>query len=846
MTNRLTAVLVGPKHEAVAPVTVQKSPVRVGLNLLVVLVLYYLSGKFGLSLAYFQPNASPVWPPTGLALASLLVFGQRVWPAILIGAFLVNFTTAGSWATSVGIAAGNTLEAIIGSSLVRRYAGGLNAFHHPRNVLFYVLSAPILSTMISASVGVSILCLGGLAAWKHFGTIWATWWFGNAVSNLVLAPLLILWSSRRLSFRLGQAMEATALLLVTLGIDCLVFAAPQVPRNQPIAYLVYPTLVWGSLRFGPAATVTQIFLLSAIGIWGTLAGHGPFAMADPNRSLVYLQAFMGTTAVIALMLASVSNEAKRITNALRDSDERYRAFLTQSSEGIWRFEVREPIPTNLPLTEQLKRALDSAYLAECNEVMARMYGFSRADEIVGRSIGEFMPLDNPDNAAFLRSFFESGYRITEAESTETHRDGTTVYFVNNLFGIVENGHLVRVWGTQRDITARKCAEDALRASEHRYRTLFESIDEGFCVVELIFDPKGQPVDYLFLEANPSFERQTGLRNVIGKTIRELSPGNEQHWFDVYGKVAQTGQPTRCENQAQALDRWFDVYAFRLGDAGSRKVAILFNDITARKNAEHALRSAHDELELANRGLETRVSERTAKLRETIGELEAYSYSISHDMRAPLRAMQAYAQVLIAEHHAQLDATGKRYLERIMSSSNRLDKLIQDVLSYSRVSRAEFKPEPVHLDRLVDALVEEYPTVRNAEVEVVHPLGSVIGAEALLTQAISNLLTNAAKFVPSGVAPRIRIWAENRIPAEPTRADKRLLRLFIKDNGIGIAEIDQQRIFGIFSRVHSDKEYDGTGIGLSIVKKAVERMNGQIGLESSIGNGATFWVELPEA
>src|SRR5688572_6553631 len=190
MTTRLTAALIGPKHEVGAPVTLQESPVHLGMKLLVVFAFYYLSGKFGLSLAYFQPNASPVWPPTGLALASLLILGQRVWPAILVGAFLVNFTTAGSWATSLGIAAGNTLEAIVGSSLVRRYAGGLNAFDRPRNVLLYVLSAPILSTMVSASIGVSILCLGGLAVWKHFGTIWTTWWFGNAVSNLVFAPLL--------------------------------------------------------------------------------------------------------------------------------------------------------------------------------------------------------------------------------------------------------------------------------------------------------------------------------------------------------------------------------------------------------------------------------------------------------------------------------------------------------------------------------------------------------------------------------------------------------------------------------------------------------------------------------
>ncbi|MBI4458587.1 MAG: MASE1 domain-containing protein, partial [Acidobacteria bacterium] len=168
---------------------------------ILVTLLYFFGGKLGLSLAYLNPSASPVWPPTGIALAAFLIFGYRVWPAIFLGAFLVNLATAGTVFTSLGIAAGNTAEGLLGACLVNRYAGGLRAFDRTQTIFRFAVLAAIVSTMVSATGGVAALVAGGLASWADFGTVWLTWWLGDAVGALVVTPVLVLlWMARPFSF----------------------------------------------------------------------------------------------------------------------------------------------------------------------------------------------------------------------------------------------------------------------------------------------------------------------------------------------------------------------------------------------------------------------------------------------------------------------------------------------------------------------------------------------------------------------------------------------------------------------------------------------------------------------
>ena len=381
----------------------------------------------------------------------------------------------------------------------------------------------------------------------------------------------------------------------------------------------------------------------------------------------------------------------------------------------------------------------------------------------------------------------------------------------------------------------------MRESELRYRNLFTSMDQGFCIVEMIFDKRGQSADYRFLELNPSFERQGGPRNATGKRMLELVPGLEKSWFKILGAVALTGMPVRFVEESKAQGNlWFDVYAFQVGPMEERKVAILFTNITERKRDEQTLLKAKNEIGRHALELEQVVAERTGKLRDTIGELEGFSYSVSHDMRAPLRAMQSYASFLVDEYAGKLDEKGINYLNQIMRSAVRLDQLIQDVLSYTRVLHSKLPMESVDLDRLVRDIVETFPNGQpiKPEIHIIGTLPRVIGNVALLGQVVSNLLTNSAKFVLSGTAPRIEISAEGM------GGDS--VRVWFKDNGIGIAPENHARVFRLFERIHPVTEYEGTGIGLTIVRKAGERMGAEVGFESHLGAGSNFWIQLKKA
>ncbi len=255
-----------------------------------------------------------------------------------------------------------------------------------------------------------------------------------------------------------------------------------------------------------------------------------------------------------------------------------------------------------------------------------------------------------------------------------------------------------------------------------------------------------------------------------------------------------------------------------------------------RRKQYQLRSVLEELERSNRELELRVEQRTVRLQESIAELEAFSYSVSHDLRSPLRAMQGYAEALLEERGLSED--GKEYLSRIQRSAARLDLLVQDVLAYSKVSKGEIRLDPIALETLMDDILRSYPELtEKATVTVERPLPVVMGHESYLTQCIANILGNAIKFVAPGVHPRVRVWAEST-------GDR--VKIYCEDNGIGISPAHRDQIFQLFGRVHSEKTFTGTGIGLAIVKKAVERMGGSVGVQSEVNRGSRFCLTLPKA
>ncbi len=284
----------------------------------VLTLIYFIAGKLGLKLAFLYASASPVWPPAGIALAALLLLGYRVWPAIFLGAFLVNVTTAGNIATSLAIAAGNTLEGVCGAWLVNRFAGGTRAFDRAHDVFKFALIVAF-ACLISPTLGATSLAINGFANWTNYSVIWATWWLGDLSGALILAPLLILWGiNPRRRLDPSRDLEVGILLVLIVSLSEIVFGGwlSISALNYPIAFILGPVIVWTAFRLSQRETVTGIFLISVIAIWGTLHGSGPFVRSSANQSLLTLESFNVLMTITAMALAAAMAERRRAEAAI--------------------------------------------------------------------------------------------------------------------------------------------------------------------------------------------------------------------------------------------------------------------------------------------------------------------------------------------------------------------------------------------------------------------------------------------------------------------------------------------------------------------------------------------------
>ncbi len=423
--------------------------------LIALFAIYFLAGKLALKLALIHPSASAVWPSTGIALAAALILGYRVWPAIFAGAFVVNITTAGSIATSLGIATGNTLEAIAGAWLVNRFAGGRNAFNRPPDAFRFVLLASLASTTISATIGVSSLALGGYAEWSAYSAVWLTWWLGDAVGALVIAPLLVLWSvNPRLGWSGRWATEASLLFASLLLVGFVVFGGilPYGHENYPLTFLVIPPLLWAAFRFGPREAATASFLLSAVATYGTLRESGPFARESANQTLLLLQAYMGTFAATAIGLAAVVQERRRA-----DQERSYLAdIVDSSSEAI------------IGLTLQ-------GTITAWNLGAERVFGY-RASEMHGQNVTRLILRQNRPDLPAIRDRILRGERVKSFRTAGLTKQGGRIDLSLAISPIKgASGKIEGISVAGQDISERK-------RSEERFQLAVESAPNAMVMV----------------------------------------------------------------------------------------------------------------------------------------------------------------------------------------------------------------------------------------------------------------------------------------------------------------------------------------------------------------------------
>jgi diguanylate cyclase (GGDEF)-like protein/PAS domain S-box-containing protein len=411
------------------------------VSVLLILLIYFFLGKASLRFAFVHPSATAVWLPTGATLAAFLLLGYRIWPGILLGAFLVNLTTAGSVTTSIGIAVGNTLEGVVGAYFVSRFARGCKTFDRTQDVFKFAFFAGMISTVVSATFGVTSLCLGGFASWQRYASIWLTWWLGDGASDVVVTPLLVLWSKRtRVGWSRVHIVEALVLLPLLFVVGRVVFGGllPFRGSNYPLEFLCIPVLVWVAFRFGGREAALATFILSGIALWGTLHGFGPFAMGSQNDSLRLLDLFLAVLALMGLVLAAATTERRRAAETFE--------------------RVVESAPSAIVAVDQQGK------IVLVNSQVEKIFGY-QAKELIGQSVELLVP------ERFRRGHPDFRTRFSAKPQTRPMGAGRDLYAVRKdgtefpvEIGLnpIETEQGMLVLSAIVDITERKRAEEEIQ------------------------------------------------------------------------------------------------------------------------------------------------------------------------------------------------------------------------------------------------------------------------------------------------------------------------------------------------------------------------------------------------
>ncbi|PTY01086.1 PAS domain-containing protein [Opitutus sp. ER46] len=529
-------------------------------------------------------------------------------------------------------------------------------------------------------------------------------------------------------------------------------------------------------------------------------------------------------------------DRKRAEDALRESEARARAQAVELEA------VYESSPLGLSVLDTDLR------FRRINRRLAELNGRSVAEHI-GRRVEEIVPGVAEQAAAALRQVLATGQAVrVELRGATPSVPGEERIWDEHWAPLRnDKGEIVGCVVVVEEVTARRRYEEAVRESEERFRAMADNVPQ------LVW--MARPDGRVFWFNRRWYEFTGATPEEMGREEQLDALMHPQHRDRVrHGFMAAVAQDRPWEETHPILGkdgryRWFLSRAVPIKDADGR-TTLWFGtntEITVLRETQDALREAQRQVRQYAAGLEQTVAERTARLQETVQELEAFSYSIAHDMRAPLRSMIGYADILNEEHGGNLDDTARDYLRRITVSARRLDRLIQDVLNYSRIVREELPLEPVDAGQLVREVVEGYPNLAAARAAIaIDPgLPAVLGNRAALGQVYSNLLDNALKFVPPGVTPAVRVYAE---PGAAPRADGRgeWVRLCVEGNGIGVDPKVRARMFQMFQRFTRAGLYEGNGMGLAIARKAVDRMGGVIGVEPAAERGTRFWFILPMA
>lgn len=792
------------------------------IRILALTVVYFCAGKLGLALAITYSSISPIWPATGLALAALLLCGYRVWPAILIGAFLVNLTAVPSAAfgpkiaQAVGISIGNTIEALAGAWLTLRFANGRNAFERVTTIFRYTLLAGAVSTALSATIGALTLLGCGLLSAPAFGQAWLTWWLGDMGGAVLVTPLILVWAnhpkppshSRRLPELAGLILLLVCFLQLSFSTSFLWWKT-----GHSFAVPMIPFVIWAALRFQARGAISVVFLMACFATVGTLHGFGPFARADETVSLLLLQNFMCVSSVAALVLAAAIAERNTAETALRDANDRLQLALNASRTGTW------------------TRELNGNHAGRWSPQVEALFGLKPGEYDGTEEM--FYSLVHPEDRArvrkAIRDTLDAQEEFVEVEYRFLRRGGTVGWMLSRgrvLYD--EHAKPLQIVGVDIDLTSRRETEIALLKSEERFRRLIATANEGIWEVD---------IHARTMHVNPRMTEILGYsqQEFFGRSLFELVHPDDAPRVKAAWTTQMDGQSEHSEWRLLCKNGnylWVAASTSTLRDETGMAIGVLamITDISERKVAEAQIRQLNAELE-------QRVRQRTAQLEGTNKELEAFCYSVSHDLRAPLRTIRGFSEVLLENYGPQLDDRGRDFLRRTTEAGMQMDKLIEDLLKLSRVSRGDFQTTDVDLSSLARSISDDLKRAepqRNVEFTIAPGLRAK-GDERLLRVVLENLFRNAWKFTSKHPSARIEFGHLNGERSA----------FFVRDDGAGFDMAYAGKLFGVFQRLHNPTDFTGSGVGLAIVQRAINRHGGRVWAEGKVEAGATFYFTLPE-